>query len=74
MQNTVEYELKKTVTGDITEPKKQEKYVMDDGRGHILEAPHAPNPKCNKCAGRGYVALNVTRNHLIPCKKCYKRK
>ena len=64
----IEYQLEQTVAG---KPEKKEPVVLEDRLGNKLHAPWAPNKKCKRCYGRGFVGLNRDTNELSPCRKCY---
>ena len=64
----VEYELTDALTGKA---ERKEPVVLEDTEGNKLKAPWAPNKKCKRCYGRGFVGKNSETNELIPCRKCY---
>ena len=64
----VEYKLEQTIIG---KPGKPTPVILEDKLGNKLRAPWAPNKKCKRCYGRGFVGLDAHTTELIPCRKCY---
>lgn len=75
-----EYVLVEDITG--TPPPKRGPQTIDiitydkDGKKQIVKAkvPHAPNSKCKKCFGRGYIGFDSKTKNFIACSKCYPHK
>jgi hypothetical protein len=63
------YELKTDVTGKP--PPKRDPVILTLPTGQKAKVPHAPNPKCRKCKGRGYVGRDIKSGNILFCGKCY---
>lgn len=71
------YELKKDVTGKPA-PKRGAQvlfaYKQNEKKETVkvqFKVPMAPQAKCKKCLGRGYIGFEARSGNIIPCRKCY---
>jgi hypothetical protein len=63
------YELKTDVTGKP--PPKRDAVILTLPTGQKAKVPHAPNPNCRKCKGRGYMGRDIKSGNILFCRKCY---